>query len=196
MRGKRVRAGRGLPMTTAPLAYTSIRNEFGKSTGYEFREELRSWFDELARLFLMHESYRAMALALGVNPMTGTPIQGRTVQYIVESPFYRGLVGSNGRAAPGRQAPVWDAATCAAIGREIERRRELRHNTPRRRASRGPAPLALLDGVLRCGLCGHVLSKRRNQARRPEAPGTRSYFCARSHEARQRARALGLPPDD
>ena len=144
----------------------------------------------------MHESYRAMALALGANPTTGTPIRGRTVQYIVESPFYRGLVGSNGQAAPGQQSPVWDAATCAAIAREIERRRELRHNTPRRRASRGPAPLALLDGVLRCGLCGHVLSKRRNQARRPEAPGTRSYFCARSHEARQRARALGLPPDD
>jgi len=211
MRGKRARASRGLPMTTAPLAYTSIRNEFGKSIGYEFREELRSWFDELARLFLCHEPYRAMAIQLGANPMTGCPIAGRTVQYIVESAFYRGRAGQGPPIGPapsqgislhakaqgsevGRHPAVWDEATCSAIEREIGRRRDMRHNVPRARHS--PAPLALLDGVLRCGLCGCVLAKCRYRARRPETPGTRGYFCNQSHDARTLVRARGLPPDD
>lgn len=174
----RVRSGmiHGGPV---PAGYTAVPGENGAAAGYVLDEGWRGFFDDLARLYLQRLPLAEIARQLGPNPRTGRPWVSGQISYLLRNPFYRGQVaygwqsGSPEFTVPGRHAPAWDAATCAAIERELARRGG-RHNAPRGRA--------LLSGVLRCGICGRAMKAGITTTRNRAGAVTgkyRTYGCDR-----------------
>lgn len=154
MKGRRAKAERGFAPTLAPLFYRTVRNERGKRTGHALIPEYRAWLDELARLFLAGHAYDEIAKALGTNPTTGRRLSKSVVARILGNRFMFGLVeldryAQNPRpmTVAGQHPPAWDAATCAAIERELARR--ARHGTSSTHGGRFP-----FSGLLRCGYAG------------------------------------------
>lgn len=155
--GKVGRARRGLPTTRAPAHYAKEIDLAGRTVGYRLRDEARPWLAEIARLYLDGAGLNQIARALGRHPITGTRLSPRAIADVLTNPFNYGLIaayryaagGSVGEFA-GTHEPAWPADVCAALQAEHARR-----HIPRRTKVRGTA---LFSGVVRCGLCGRVMS--------------------------------------
>lgn len=179
--GRHERVSRGLHHGgRVPRGYAPVTGPGGRTTGYTIVPEWRPFFDQLARLFLERRSYDDIAARLGTNPATGRRWLPGSIRHLAESAFYRGRVEYGRTVAretevfDGVQPAMWDAATCAAIERELARRHALSHSAPRTRS-------ALFSGLARCGICGAPMAA--NSAIHHLATGRRryrSYGCWRS----------------
>lgn len=155
--GRRKAARLGLPATSVPRFYRVTRDEQGKRTGYELREEYRAFLDDLARLFLERRSYESIARDLARNPVTGKPLLPASVRSFIANEFLRGTIAYGHQARkeqafeqPGRHTPAWDAETCTAIEAELARRAAVGALIPH-------GQKRLLAGILRCGYCGRIM---------------------------------------
>ena len=171
--GKLGRARRGLPTTRAPAHYEKVVDFAGRTVGYRLRDEARPWLAEIARLYLDGHGLNHIARVLARNPITGTRLSPQRVADVLENPFNYGIVAAYRYAAggsvgdfAGTHEPAWEPATCAALRAEHDRRR-----VPARAKVRGTA---LFSGVVRCGLCGRVLSVTQS-GRRPHI--YKQYVC-------------------
>lgn len=166
MKGRVAKAERGFSMTTAPLFYKTIRDDKGRRTGYVLRPDTIDWLNRLAELFLSGMSYIRMAEELGTNPTTGRPLGHTSVQSIIANPFMRGKVEAGRRVGrvthsiDGVQPAAWDESTCLAIEAELARRAQLGRSGPH-------GAQFLFSGLLRCGVCGRLMSGNRAQRRNP-----------------------------
>lgn len=157
-KGRRAKAEKGFPLTAAPDCYKVVRNDQGKRAGYELRGECRDYLARAAALFVAGTSYADMAIQLGRNPITGVALSADKLRDIMRNPFFRGKVAPKWRdGAPlfvmdsPHHPAAWDAATCAAIERELARRAALGRSQPH-------SGKFLLSGLLRCGICGRLMS--------------------------------------
>lgn len=164
MKGKQAMARRGFSMAGVSPFYKTVRDDKGKRVGYVLRPDTVDWLQRLAELFLSGLSYKRLAEALQVNPSTGRPLGSTTVQAIVTNPFMRGRIepgrrsGAAEYSVAGVQPAAWDEATCTAIEAELVRRAQLGRSNPHRGGF-------LFSGLIRCGLCGYLMSGRHSTSR-------------------------------
>jgi len=145
--GQAGRARRGLHHGgRLSYGYQEIKDEAGRNTGYVIDKDWQAWFDELSRLFLARVSYRNITLQLPRPPGLQTQFYSTAVVRLIRSPWYRGFVVHRGQLLVGKHPKMWDDKTCAAIERELDRRRALRSGVPR-------LGEAIFTGILRCGFC-------------------------------------------
>lgn len=185
--GREGRARRGLPGAgSVPRGYRIVRDPgTGRSVRYELVAAWRPFFKRLASLFLAGESYQRIADRLSPSP-AGKHWQPSTIAYMLENPFYRGRIefGRHDREAAdvvqaeGAHEPAWDAATCAAIGQELARRRAAGYSM---RRARSPLP-AVFAGALFCGYCGRVMAA--GASRKSDGRRYRWYMCMHNRYVR------------
>ncbi len=172
--GKVGRARRGLPTTRAPAHYEKVVDlATGKTTGYQLRPEARPWLDGIARLYLAGHGLHAIANTLVRHPITGTRLSARAISDVLTNPFNYGIVSAYRWAAGGRvgefagaHEPAWPPGTCAALRAELARRKYPTHTRVR--------GAGLFSGVVRCGICGRVMSITQN-GRQPHI--YKQYVC-------------------
>lgn len=172
--------GHSLPVTSAPAVYAVVRDVHGRRIGYTLRPDCREWLDRLAVLFLAGLPYTHLAEALQRHPVSGHALSAPVVYQMITNPFMLGWIAA-GHTRPSKTAfvrrgihePAWDAETCAAIERELARRKALGFSVSHR------APF-LFTGILRCGVCGFLMSGYQGQR------GSPRYACPLGFPARAR----------
>lgn len=184
--GHRGRAERGLHYGgRTPHGYRPVKDASGRTLTYEMDPAWRWFFDELAIRFLRRESYEQIAACLGNSPKRGLPWSAASIRFFCLNPFYRGLVATNWKQedaefSKGIHPAAWDEATCAAMAREAQRRKQNQNHGPR-------AASGLFSGIVRCGFCGRLLAINRTTKYR--ADGTvrfyPAYGCFRPEHIRQ-----------
>lgn len=187
--GKIGRARKGMSATSTPRCYKPVRDpDTGVTLGYELDPAWRSVLDEMARLFLERQPYRAIASALGTNPRSGKPFNMITIYNLLHNPFVFGQV-EFGRASRkgearftvrGLHPPAWDAETCQRLCTELARRDQLGSHAPRQLVHP-------FTGILRCGYCGRPMTPSlAGPARRnPDGRIYRYYYCQHNRLAMQ-----------
>lgn len=181
--GREARARSGLPPTGVSPAYRKLIDANGETTGYEFKQEYREFFDRLAACFLDGASFNRIALAIGDNPLNGKRLDPEAVRRILRDPFHRGLIAYGHKArdrkvrftAPGKHTPVWDPETIDRLERELERRDRVGRSFPR-------SPDAIFTGILRCGFCGRAMGSQLISF--PGEKPVRAYGCKQPKKAR------------
>jgi DNA invertase Pin-like site-specific DNA recombinase len=187
--GKIGRARKGMSATSTPRCYKPVRDpDTGATLGYDLDPAWRASLDEMARLFLGRQPYRAIAQKLGVNPRSGKPFNQVTVYKLLHNPFLFGTV-EFGRASRkgearftlrGRHPPAWDDETCARLAVELVRRDQLGSHAPRQLVHP-------FSGLLRCGYCGRPMtaSLAGPERRNPDGRLYRYYYCQHNRLAVQ-----------
>lgn len=180
--GKIGRARKGMSATSTPRCYKPVRDpDTGATLGYELDPAWRSVLDEMARLFLAREPYRAIAQQLGANPHSGKPFNMVSVYKLLHNPFLFGQLEFGRASRKGEQrftAPralhpaAWDDATMDHLAAELARRDQLGNHAPRQLVHP-------FTGILRCGYCARPMTASLAGAarRNPDGRPYRYYYC-------------------
>jgi len=165
--------------------YRAVKDGDGRTAGYAIDPTWQDWFGELARLFVAKVSYRNITLQLARPPGLNVQFYSTAIVRLIRNPWYRGLVLHRGQLLIGKHPKMWDDKTCAAIERELERRRDLPSGTPRKGE-------AVFTGILHCGLCDsrmciYSTTRLKNGQKR------RAYGCS-TYEAGRRGDRPGPSP--
>lgn len=196
MMGREGRVKRGLYNGRVPYGYQAVRDKLGRNVGAELTDAGRAFLTELARLFLDGLTLDEIGRRLGPNPRTGRAWTASTVRLWLTMPFYRGALTYGKRRPEGQvvyneqpvqHAVAWDAATIAALDRELARRDMAGASRHRYRKHDH-----LLAGVLHCGYCGRPLVKETARKTAPGEPPTiyLNYGCNHKRPA-----SVACPPN-
>lgn len=195
MRGMTEKALRGGYQSAMPMGY-KMNRETGIPEIYEPEAKIiRLIFDSFitsGKSFL--EIARSMN-ALGLRTRRGSPFERRTVMYILQNPFYCGLVRWNRQSrdthalkersewitAPGAHIPIISES-------DFERAQKLISSRTRPYKSRGTAGIKhWLSGIVKCSSCGKSLIANAAWKGRPasfQCGGYNKGLCLHSHFVR------------
>lgn len=170
MRGRVLR--RGLMGTVIPMGYARIKDDKGKTVGYE-PDEFAASVAAATRLYLDGLTYSEAARRLNGNGYrlpSGQPWHYYDVARIVGNDAYAGRprLGPLQWEGEPQYPPLWDDATWLAVQRERTRRQ----TAPR--LSRGGNPYS---GVLFCARCGGIMA----QFSAPRGERVYAYYRCQNH---------------
>lgn len=195
MRGMTEKALRGGYQSAMPMGYR-MNKETGIPEIYEPEAEIiRLIFDGFinsGKSFL--EIARSMN-ALGFRTRRNSPFERRTIMYILQNPFYCGLVRWNRQSRENhalKERSEWITARGAhepIIGKaDFERAQNLISLRTRPRKSRGTAGIKhWLSGIVKCSSCGKSLIANAAWKGRPasfQCGGYNKGLCPQSHFVR------------
>jgi site-specific DNA recombinase len=145
------RAERGMPIGPPPIGYRM------KDKMYVIDEEYAKHVRECERVYLEHESTEAVAREfskMGYRTPGGRPYSVPLICRILRNPTYVAKLEYEGRVHDAQWQPIRSKETHERILKILDRNGEKNHS-PKRQAV---DYVYLLQGLLRCGSCGHMMT--------------------------------------
>ncbi len=145
------RVGQGLPIGPPPIGYRM------KDKMYQIDPEYAPHVRECDRLYLEHESTEAVAREfsrLGYRTPGGHPYSVPLICRMLRNVTYIAKIDYEGQLHEARWEPIRYKETHERIQKILDRNGEKNHSPNRRPVDY----IYLLQGLLRCGSCGHMMS--------------------------------------
>lgn len=145
------RAEHGLPIGPPPIGFRM------KDKMYDIDEAYAKHVGECDRLYLEHLSSEAVVRefsSLGYRTPSGRPYSVPVICRMLRNPTYVAKIEYEGQVFDAQWKPIRSVQTHERIRKSLDRNNEKKHSPNRRPVDY----VYLLQGLLRCGTCGHMMS--------------------------------------
>lgn len=145
------RAERGLPIGPPPTGYRM------KNKMYAIDKEYARHVLECDRLYLEHQSTEAVAREfsrLGYRTSGGRPYSVQLICHMLRNVTYVAKIGYEGQVYEAQWKPIRSMESHGRIQKILDRNGEKNHSPNRRPVDY----VYLVQGLIRCGNCGHMMS--------------------------------------